>query len=373
MNLLSPLPLRTPRAALSVTATATTALRLVVWDDGVLTSVREQELTLPAATHAPQRQDAWRRAWTAAFPRLVASMDIDVAMPTDLFLPELLDDPALQTEADFTAAFSDAARVEGILDARERRELRAALAAHLGAGHPHVDATMALAARPSIEIASEPAGDDLPLGESRLGGLADLPAGQGVPHLGGQPLPLIAQIDLASVDEPLLPPAGWLLFFFDLCGWDAKDPQGGGRVVFVGGPRAALLRQAPSPEAPPLPLRRARLVPRPLPLPHFETPFYAGIDAAFLAGRIEPGLDADVDRPRDRLLGYADPLQGDAYARCEHQEPAGPEGWSLLLQADSDRDAHVFLGDMGVLQFFIRPTDLAARRFDRVQVVWQSC
>jgi len=44
---------------------------------------------------------------------------------------------------------------------------------------------------------------------------------------------------------------------------------------------------------------------------------------------------------------------------------AGATDWVLLLQLDSDDAAKIMWGDAGMLYFWIRRDDLAARRFDR--------
>jgi len=90
-------------------------------------------------------------------------------------------------------------------------------------------------------------------------------------------------------------------------------------------------------------------------------------------------------RPVHRFLGYADPLQADVYGSTEGNAARVPfeqwttlehhraaARWRLLLQVDSDLSREFCFGDNGVLAFMIREDDLAARRFERVWVEWQS-
>jgi uncharacterized protein YwqG len=61
--------------------------------------------------------------------------------------------------------------------------------------------------------------------------------------------------------------------------------------------------------------------------------------------------------------GYEDP-------RRETLEP-GADEWVLLLQFDSDSRIDVMWGDLGMLYFWIRKSDLAERRFDRTWMTVQ--
>ncbi len=69
--------------------------------------------------------------------------------------------------------------------------------------------------------------------------------------------------------------------------------------------------------------------------------------------------------PHHQLLGRPYWLQG------SKRMP----GYRLLLQLDSDWDSGPGWTwcDCGILYFFIKPADLDAGRFDRVNVVWECC
>lgn len=89
------------------------------------------------------------------------------------------------------------------------------------------------------------------------------------------------------------------------------------------------------------------------------------------------------EAPKHRLLGHPDVVQGDMQLACEDLaaglDAVLPDGtpeaqtrrrnaaaWLLLLQVDSDGPSGMGWGDVGMLYYWIRSEDLAARRFDRV-------
>lgn len=401
-------------------------LRLGIFEEnGALRDMKEQHgVTLAEAAHAGdgERVAAYLRAWARAVPAVVAQAyggEPDVLMPMDLVFPELLADASLRSEAEFFEALTgDPGRLQRLFEAREEAELTWLFEENLGAGDPRVAALKRLAERPAIELVIEEVEqEDCPVGASRLGGDPDLPPEVAWPRSGDQPLAFIGQINLEEVHAAAgdaasaLPPRGSLYFFFGLqgCVWEAPETRGGGKVIFHDGPTEDLARR-PSPgreaNVETLAARAVTFEVRRKLLPHFESPFYAlllepddqgGPEAVgarytricqtfgFVAPMLQPELGSDEERPRDRLLGYADPLQGDVYAQCAAEAEgmakeewgtwaalARAAGWSLLFQADSDPEAGVYLGDGGLLYFMIRPEDLAARRFDRVWTVWQS-
>jgi uncharacterized protein YwqG len=89
-----------------------------------------------------------------------------------------------------------------------------------------------------------------------------------------------------------------------------------------------------------------------------------------------------------RFLGYSANIQGDMqreaqlvssgiYCGAPSDDPRIPEleqaadDWLLLLQLDSEDAPGIMWGDTGMLYFWIRKTDLAARRFDCVWMTLQ--
>jgi uncharacterized protein YwqG len=59
------------------------------------------------------------------------------------------------------------------------------------------------------------------------------------------------------------------------------------------------------------------------------------------------------------------------YSRQEEVAGEAKARWRLLLQVDSDETAGLMWGDAGMLYYWIRDDDLAARRFDRAWCVMQ--
>ena len=251
MDLTPFLPIQTAAATLALQGTPRTQagalwvpLRLTCRDDaGAVVAVQDQEVCLLSAAHQrlpPARLRAWLAAWAAVLPTILAEADAETLLPSDLILPELLDDPALQTEADVAAALADGGRWEAVWAARQLAELQARLDEHLGAGSAQAQGIAALVRRPSVAVhIDEDSPADLPLGASRLGGQPDLTPDRVWPEIGGVRLSFLAQLDLAEVQAAagaeaaaLLPREGWLLFFFGLSGWgpvSSAKARGGGR------------------------------------------------------------------------------------------------------------------------------------------------
>ena len=73
------------------------------------------------------------------------------------------------------------------------------------------------------------------------------------------------------------------------------------------------------------------------------------------------------DAVRSATAGGSREDQGRAFER------AARDSWQLLLQVDSDDAAGMMWGDSGLLYFWIRDDDLAARRFERVWCAMQCC
>jgi uncharacterized protein YwqG len=277
-----------------------------------------------------------------------------------------------------------------------------------GAGLGEFWPQLAPLCRPSIRVRpqAEPLAAPLALGASRLGGAPHMPATTAWPTWHGRSLSFVAQLNLAEVaphdTRGLLPPTGWLAFFYDALEqpW-GHDPADRGRAVVHYYPAAA------------------GLAPRPLP-PDLTTETYTAFSAAALSFAPELTLpnpwDEDLPLPEDafteeqraaygfllltqhgdgtsRLLGNSDNLQGPMRAQCalasqgtSHsaaqpqfeelsaeqatafaQQAAGE--WELLLQLDSHEDeAGMMWGDLGRLYFWINRADLARRNFSQV---WQ--
>lgn len=253
------------------------------------------------------------------------------------------------------------------------------------------------------------------LGESRIGGIPDVPAGFEWPRwmpprrrvgLLGRwrklaiptPLGFIAQIylsSLPSVDDSL-PSSGWLYFFYDRgrepWGFDPAD-RGCSRVIHVQCDRFALVRAEPPSDLDPkhiaYPCRvdawAELTLPGGLPALEYGTPADEAYQALY--------DDLMKDGPgQHRLLGHAQVIQDSMELECQLASNGiscgGPKGyqsarakaladdaanWRLLLQIDSDKDGPGWMWvDAGRIYFWIKRQDLRSLRFDDAWLILQS-
>lgn len=261
--------------------------------------------------------------------------------------------------------------------------------------------TIAALAKPCIQLETSP-GDDTAdrVGGSRLGGAPDLPPGAPWPEWQGTPMSFLVQIDLATVaglpGADVLPSGGLLSFFCDAEGavWNGEPDAGAWRVLYT--PAGASLERAPIPDAVPEGgiFTACGLATRPgVSLPSHDEPQIRALGLS----QDETGAYLEVrDRgawengpTEHRLLGWPDIIQS-AGMELECQlastglgwdwadldrlraelEPQAAE-WRLLLQLASDDDAGMMWGDVGLLYFWIRERDLAARDFSRVWMLME--
>jgi uncharacterized protein YwqG len=260
-------------------------------------------------------------------------------------------------------------------------------------------------ALPSIRITAKVTNDEsqIPLGNSKLGGLPDLAPGIAWPALKGTPMSFIAQIrlsDLQGMDAAKdLPRTGLLSFFYDATqqafGDNPADRDGWQVIYRDGAPVPASLSRQPAPDALPAQARfkacNVSFAPEwTLPTdPTIDTPNLKWTDAE--QSRYEK-LYGSFPNPSDhatihhRLLGHPNTLQDDMRSQCQlvshgvtdSSDPKaaallkGMLDWHLLLQVDSDENAGMRWANNGMLYYWIQHADLAARRFDQVWVVLQS-
>ena len=257
---------------------------------------------------------------------------------------------------------------------------------------------------------------DLSLGESRIGGLPDLPPDVEWPRWMpssprddkfGQlwhpersaPLGFIAQIDLAAIPriDVALPERGWLYFFYDrYCepwGYDPDD-RGSCRVIYADCDQRTLKRSDPPPdsdlehvtEACRVEFRTELTLPDDLPGTEYGSSAYQPYS------ELRQHL-ANADGPRHQLLGYPAVIQNPMELECQlvsngiycgnttgyRSEQAkaladGARDWRLLLQIDSDEAGPGWMwGDVGMIYFWIKRDDLASQRFDDVWLIFQCC
>ncbi len=237
---------------------------------------------------------------------------------------------------------------------------------------------------------------ELPLGSSKIGGLPDLPPEIDWPEWDEQPLPLIAQIrlaDIASYDRSgELPHTGMLYFFFNEEALDTYPPaRSSWRVLHYDGDSAYLQRQVVSSEEQPIYPACVVEFSTLLTLPPLESLYLERLGLSYDAYRPEASREQkrEVDAyeklleqleatqksasPYHQLLGHPYQVQGDLLLECQrdtHSE-GDPTDWRLLLQVDSDDNAHMMWGDVGVLYFYIPQSALITHDFAQVHLIMQ--
>lgn len=260
------------------------------------------------------------------------------------------------------------------------------------------------------------------VGATRFGGAPDVPADfkwdyyEGASMFTGEvksrPLAFIAQFDLeelAKYDvDGLLPKTGVLAFFYELetmkWGFDPDD-KGCARVYRFEDKKA--LHRAEFPDDlgvnpidfdyrlpalgitaksevsyqsyPDFLLQREKLIEN-----------WEDFEAA------RKSLDTEADDPTSKLLGWANPIQGNMTVKCElisrgyylgdsegcnevtpldrqEAEQWSAEDWIPLFQLDTvtSGDFELMFGDCGRIYFYIRRDDLAMRKFDDVWLILQ--
>jgi hypothetical protein len=208
----------------------------------------------------------------------------------------------------------------------------------------------------------------------------------------------LVQIDLATVaglpGADVLPSDGLLSFFCEGAIWRG-DPTDGRdwRVLYI--PAGASLERAPIPDAMPDDgiFTACGLTPRPgVSLPDHGEPQKMALglswdeDDAYMDVRDRGAGSIPTEH---RLLGWPDIVQNaEMELECQIASTGlewdwanmdriraelAPEiaEWRLLLQLASDDAANMMWGDVGVLYFWIREPDLAARDFSRVWMIMQ--
>ncbi|MXV08865.1 MULTISPECIES: YwqG family protein [unclassified Xanthomonas] len=246
--------------------------------------------------------------------------------------------------------------------------------------------------RPMLQLQLQPMAQDDRLA-SKVGGRPYWTGDKPYPHAAdGQPLALLAQIDLARVPPlPGYPRQGMLQFFIggdDFYGanfgdarsdLDALSVQRNFRVVYWPRLQASARQvQVPLPAADTLPFDPAR--PRAMQFDagedtigssdvRFEQVLGTPLEeiAAAYASRHAVAQDAVDDALFDALSRGGHKLGG--YPEFTQEDPRTPQDRQvLLLQLDSDEE--MMWGDTGVANFFIDPDDLRRGDFSRVAYHW---
>lgn len=283
------------------------------------------------------------------------------------------DDPRGPLLRDFVRAYRNKESLPDVSAAPEpwRDLVGLTLVADALAVDPAFDLDLLLShARPALTFQSEAAKDeDLGRGASKLGGWPDLPAGAAWPRVEGTAFAFLAQFDLGALARSPVTrelPAGLLSVFYDT---RSDSWEGGGLVVHT--PPGVTLRRLQPPDelATGAHGEDCRYKPaalaftETLTLPVSGSPWYKHGGPFVNAQGIS---ELATERPGlgHRLLGYANPLQGDVHQKLSVRH---------LLTIDSDDAPGWMWGDTGLLYFMIDEDDLRNGRFDRVTVEMQCC
>lgn len=238
------------------------------------------------------------------------------------------------------------------------------------------------------------------LGQSKLGGLPDLPAGVKWPKSKKKKsLSFLCQLNLSESDQTMewhLPKSGMLYFFYDAkeqpWGYDPAD-RGQWRVIYSAD--ASNLQAAEEePDdldedtifgASELTFRLEQTLPDPK-----EDYFYDANASRGVFQAYDNALSQWYgSTPYHRLFGQPQLIQNSMQMECElasngydatkehkgakfkKMEQAARKNWILLLQIDSNDIDDMMWGDGGRLYFWIRRDDLASLSFENVWVVLQ--
>ena len=215
-----------------------------------------------------------------------------------------------------------------------------------------------------------------------------------------RPLHFLLQLDCAETAEydrsGLLPKTGTLLFFYqcesNCWGFDPED-KGSFRVIYYEGKGEKTTPPEDITAYPEIGVKFAA---------EKSYPSWENLTTIVGDGKLEveaydkarAELGSEEGENTHKLLGWSDPIQNMMEYECElisrgfYLGSGYPENknfdrdrresldeWLLLFQLDTvtEGDFELMFGDCGRIYFFIRREDLAAKRFDRVWMIFQCC
>ena len=240
--------------------------------------------------------------------------------------------------------------------------------------------------------------NEILVGQSKIGGQPDLPKNiQWFKEDNGKRLSFIAQINLTEVaafhKSNQLPSKGILYFFCsaeqEAWGFDIKDKDKF-NVFFYDGNLSELKRQ----EFPKDLKEHSRYKSCKLSfqssvsLPNWEQDYVSK-----KLNKVESDKYLDITEEiveSNKILGHADNIQGPMELECElvtnglycgdatgynhpkaKQLEKNADTWTLLFQVDSNDEAGMMWGDMGMLYFWIKIEDLKNKKFDKCWLISQ--
>jgi uncharacterized protein YwqG len=269
-------------------------------------------------------------------------------------------------------------------------------------GLQRVAKQISLGAEQIIRIKSIPTSDEnIPVGASKFGGNPDVPNGFRWPEWNTVSLAFIIQINLAEIPNipvtSVLPTKGVLSFFYhpdqETWGFDPKD-VGSWRTYYF---QEENLKREPSPEykskymeEPYTPCSANFLITESI--PHPDSAF---VDQLDLSEREEDAYWELYEKllgsqARHQLLGNPDVIQNPMELECEltsngiytgngdwlnHPEieeyRQKSKDWRLLLQVDSDDNAGMMWGDVGMLYYWLKDEKLRKEHFADTWMILQ--
>lgn len=256
--------------------------------------------------------------------------------------------------------------------------------------------------RPSVRLHTEPIDiRHLSIGQSRIGGMPDIPLDMDWPIKQGIPLSFIAQINLRDLKENdgerVLPNCGHLYFFYDSneqpWGFDPKD-RGAWKVIYIR-EQDALVR-ASIPKGGTVHKLCKIKVQQEYNLPGWESIAVKSMKLDWDEVDLLFGLQDRISNlyktkgSIHRLLGHPDEIQGEMQLGCQlsshglycgdstgYSDPrrgaleGGAADWRLLLQIDSDDNVDMMWGDCGRIYFWVEDSKLKQLEFEDTWLILQ--
>ena len=250
--------------------------------------------------------------------------------------------------------------------------------------------TMLSSLLPYVKIKGTIAETDLGLRASKFGGDPYFPKNRKYPlDETGHPMKLLAQINFAEMPETdEFPDSGILEFFVsiydDVLGLDFDNPvsQKNFRVIYfpeISGDDSLLITDfsfITEPEDSWFPVSKTvklEFIPGLEVVSYNDYRFanYFGADSYSFFERFCTGEDTVWEFYSETYSGAGHKMGG--YAFFTQDDPRAYQNAdyeTLLLQIDSDESLGIMWGDVGVANFFIRPSDLKKRDFSKVMYNW---
>lgn len=238
----------------------------------------------------------------------------------------------------------------------------------------------------SISLAcfeGRPVDGDIDVGDSKAGGLPDVPRSFEWPCFRGDPLEFLVQIDCSDIDSPVLPENGILQFFYVDGFWtDQYQDKDFIRVNYVP------VDSDISPREPPFVYKKrlwGLLKPRQIPkvYPEIKIEFVRAVSLPEIDGypfeilnkfynddELLDGyctLKSELAEPRFlQVGGYPNPVQFDGIAEsaAKIMQRGRASDWNMILEINSLEG--FMWGDAGKLHYFVHSDDLRSLQFSDV-------